>query len=349
MRVAIVVQGRLHGRGLWAGVRSEGRVALNWAALLAAHGYEVILSPEFAPIEAELCPIPGVVYTSAESYENVDWLLYATTSPAPFSLAVRARHTVRIQWPTSRPIAVGNEIFATVHAAHIAQIREETGCRECLVLPHPVLPLSWWREQAGLADEAMQASRVGVLWAARAAFGGAHGTTETWGDPILTVLEELLRPRSMYLTVLEGDEYLPECGPLLRQFRVAERFSKMSAVMEPPLLHGDVLNLMRRSRVVALTSTNYGAVVPETLFEGAAPMIWDRFGHMYPELAEAAARHNFLFRRSDSLEDARARLVRLFDDDAAREAFVAACKIACASHTPEASMTAWRLMEERYG
>ena len=84
--------------GLWTPSGSEGRIPLDWAALLAANGYSVVggPSPTENPIE---CSLP---VAWAQSDHQLDYVIYCTTFShvAKFSNPFfSARRPVRIQWP----------------------------------------------------------------------------------------------------------------------------------------------------------------------------------------------------------------------------------------------------------
>lgn len=349
-RVAIIVSNSMMKSGLWSPARSESRIPLNWAALLAANGYDVVVvTPE---PDAGECHIPGVRFVAVDDVGSVDWVLFGSTSSShvwPGLGTINARHVIRLQWPTGKQYQRNGEILAVAHPCLEGQVRSEGGDGvPCVVLPSPSLPLEWWQAAAGM-PKTERHTRPFVLWAAREAFGGAHGTSDPWGERALSALEQLLPGKGLQPYLLNRDDYRPEHGQLLRDQRVWDRFAGLGVLAQEELSLGGVLDVMRQSVITVTLPTFKGPTLSEAVFEYSPPLVWDTYGAFYPELVAAAEKFGLLLRFNDEAWRIKEVIERLLNEPGLRWNFLEKARFAFAENSPAHALDAWRAMEARYG
>jgi hypothetical protein len=335
-RIAIIPTLTDGKAGLWSTSRSEGRIPLNWGALLGANGYEVVVVSQ-APDFAE-CLIPGVTFAGPDEVGDVDWVLFGTTSVLGSNWygrsSVRTKRVVRLQWPTGARIDASGDILAVAHPCYADQVADEAGVpRESIhVLPSPTLPLDWWEMASGRMQSARPTKDI-IVWAARDAFIGSQGPC---GEAALAALEQSTALRGMPLVVLSIEQHRPQ----------EARFVARGAVLTSGLHLGDVMRVMRRGVLCVTTPAFMGPTLTEAIFEDCAPLVWRSYRALFPELVAAAEKHGVLL---DSPGDVRGVMERLLSDWALRAAFVDSCKFAFAEKSPAKCLGKWKFMEGRIG
>jgi hypothetical protein len=349
-RIAIIPTLTDGEAGLWSVARSEGRVPMNWGALLAANGYEVVIVSNEPDWDGPR--VPGVTFASPDAAPEVDWVLFGSTSVLPSNwfgrYTVRTKRVVRLQWPTGARIDASGDILAVTHPTLAAQVADEAGVphESIHVLPSPTLPYAWWASVCGINAGTMPV-KDHVLWGAREGFGDRNGGSYVeFGAAALAAIEELAPPRGLRPFVLSQEQYEDGYGPGVAAHRPAARFRALGAVLTSNLPLGSVLLAMRRSLVAITLPAIMGPTLTEAIFEDCAPLVWVQYGALFPDLVEAARKHGVLL---TSPTDIRPTLQRLLDDHGMRAAYVDSCKFAFAENSPAKCVDKWRFMEHRVG
>jgi hypothetical protein len=334
-RVAVIPTLTDGRAGLWSTARSEGRIPLNWAALLAANGYDVVVVAQW-PGSAE-CAVSGVAFLGPDEVGEVDWVIFGSTSVLGSNwfgrTTVRTKRVVRVQWPTGASVDHSGDIVAVAHRCLVEQVAAECGlARERLqVLPPPVLPLAWWDTVCG-RQTAPWPERDCIVWAARDGFAGSYAPC---GEAMLLAWEQSPILRGLRPLVLSSEQY---------DQAHLDRFRALGGQLASGLHLGEVLRAMRRA-VLCVTQPAYmGPTLTEATFEGAPPLVWRRYGVLFPELAAAAARHDLLL---DDPGQVRSVMERIVSDWKMRAEYTDSCRFAFADNSPERSLAAWKEMEAR--
>ena len=336
-RVAIIPTLTDGKAGLWSTARSEGRIPLNWGALLGANGYDVTVISQGGDFDG--CKIPGVKFAGPDEAPEVDLVLFGSTSRASSNWfgrsTLRAKGAVRLQWPTGGSIDHSGDVVA-VASAHLAdQVATECGvAREQIhALPSPVLPLAWWDAACGRTTAPMPERKL-ILWGARDAFAGS---AQPAGEACLSALEQshLLR---LSLLLLSTEQYAPH---------LIDRFKALGGTCFTSGLHlGKVLLMMRLSVLCVTGPAFMGPTLTEAIFEDCAPLVWAAYRPLFPKLCEAASKHGVLVEHDGQV---RAIMERIVVDWKMRAEYVDSCKFAFADHSPAKCLEAWRAMEARCG
>jgi hypothetical protein len=307
---------------------------MNWGALLAAHGYDVVIvsqQPDFAE-----CAIPGVTFRGPDEVGDVDWVLFGTTSTLGSNwygrTSVRTKRVVRLQWPTGGRIDASGDILAVVHPSFADQVADEARVpRESIhVLPSPTLPLDWWEQAAGRALSPCPIKDA-IVWAARDAFIGSQAPC---GEAAFAAMEQSQALRVLKPIVLSIEQHRPQ----------EPRFHALGAEITSGLHLGEILHIMRRSSICVTSPAFMGPTLTEAIFEDCVPLVWRSYRALFPELVAAAARHGVLL---DGPEQVRGVMDRLIVDWALRARFLDSCKFAFADNSPAKCIEKWRFMEGR--
>lgn len=335
-RVAVIPTLTDGKAGLWSTSRSEGRVPINWGALLGANGWDVVIVSQSGDFEE--CSIPGVKFVAPDDVGEVDYVLFGTTSVLGSNWfgrsTVRARRVVRLQWPTGARIDASGDELAVVHQSLAAQVADEAGVphESVHVLPSPTLPLDWWRASTHKTFLRSDSPPKDVIvWAARDAFIGSQAPC---GEQALQALEQSPSLRGMPLVVLSIEQHRPQ----------EARFLSRGAELTSGLHLGQVLRVMRRGVLCVTTPAFMGPTLTEAIFEDCAPLVWSSYRSLFPELVNAAAKHGVLISDPSQIRGA---MERLLADWQLRAAYVDSCKFAFAENSPAKCLEKWKFMQWR--
>jgi hypothetical protein len=302
---------------------------MNWGALLAANGYQVVMVTT-TPVPDEF-NFPNVEFLGPDQVGEVDYVLWGSTSTLGSNWfgrsTIAAKRVIRIQWPTGQRVDHSGDVVACVHPCFANQVADECGIghEQIHILPGPTLPLSWWEMRKKPSAWPVKDS---VIWAARDAFIGSQGPC---GEAALRTFEETLR---LHLIVLSIEQHQPQ----------AQRFANLGAELTSGLHLGDILRAMRRSYVCVTTPAFMGPTLTEAIFEDCAPLVWRSYRALFPELVTAAEKHGVLLDGPDQVRDV---LRRLLTDSGLRAAYLDSAKFAFADNSPAKCIEKWRFMEGR--
>ena len=345
-----------HPRGLWTAGRTEARVVFDLAAVLGVAGHGVtVVSNDLR--DAPGVPFRGVQFARAPVYGDVDYVVFATTSPVPRhdlrALVPGMKRSVRIQWPGSfSGVDLGANIVACAEPALLARAREYLGAG-VVSLPRPTLSLSWLTQNVvGLAVPGIEEERRGIAWAIRD-FGDRNAEDDyfqQWKSRLLTLTLDCASQHGLTVDVLSGEFYKPDFR-LIDKHQVLQRLARAGARVGDCCTPLDgLLATMRRSKVVVTNGTGSPGtpLMMHAAFEGCAPIVWTMFDSMYPDLIEVARKYDVLmhYQVIDEQPDRIATVLRrLVEDEGMRREYVRDCCTALAAYSPENTLAAWRAIE----
>ena len=348
MTIAIELHGSIT-HGVWSPERGESRYAQNYAALLAANGYDVIgfgakngnndgwrLGPR----------IPGLRYMDWSEIrgQNVDVLLDSAWWQGKQPI-VNAKKVVRAYFGEHNCTDwANNHVLVAPHRdSPYAVTRREGGSP---LLPEPHAPSSWWSQFSG-AERLREpvptfADRRTIIWSSRYAFGEGDKSPDEmryrWADILLKKCEDL--DAKGYQIVFFGADYFRRgFSKPGDYYDVENRVARLhNKIVLSPMPYGDALDHIRRSRLL-LSCPIYGPSMFDAAFEGVAPLLWT--GMNFPTFEAAAQEHGLL------LDADKYNAVHLSDvvDRLVEDAFLnrrAAASAALPEHLPEACLQAWR-------
>lgn len=331
MRVAIIPTLTDGKAGLWSTARSEGRIPMNWGALLAANGYEVYVisnAPDFPPAR-----VPGVTFVGPNEAPEMDFVLFGTTSVLGSNWfgrsTLREKYVVRLQWPTEKQIDASGDVLAVAHPCLADQVADEARVpRESIhVLPSPTLPLAWWESAIGKPASPWPEKKL-IVWAARDAFVGSQAPC---GYAALDAVEKF---RSLHPFVLSCEQHQGQHGA----------FAAMGATLTSGSHLGEVLTAMRHGVLCVTTPAFMGPTLTEAIFEDCVPLVWASYRTLFPELVRAAELHGVLCQGPDDVYPVMRRLITEPD---LRNATLASYRFAFADHSPQKCIEKWKFMEGR--